>query len=147
MAGNGSNGKIRFTPEGGYAIKVINDTGANSVKGTIMEASKAVDEAVILAGIDDPDPMGIMYSDGIADGEEVWVVVSGIAEVLYSTAVTRGTFARVPETGDASATAGYAIAEALPAPPFATNKHFQELGHPLESIGAPGLAKTIIHFN
>ena len=144
---NTNSALIRFTPEGGLAVKMINKTGSASVKGNIVEVGKAVDESVILAGIDDPDPFGIMYDTGIVDGELVWVVVSGIAQVLYSTAVTRGTFARVPVTADGSATAGQAIAEALPTAPFSTDKHFQEIGHPIETIGAPGLALTILHNN
>jgi hypothetical protein len=148
MIGNGGsgNGKIMLTPEGGLAVQVVNNTGASSVKGTIVEASKSVDNAVALAAVDDVDPFGIVYSDAVDDGENIWVVISGIAEVLYSTTVTRGTFARVPIAADGGQ-AGYAIAEALPVPPLATNKHFQEIGHPLESIGAPGLAKTVLHFN
>jgi hypothetical protein len=136
-----------LTPDGGIAIRMINKTGAASVKGSVLGAEGTTDRAVKLAAIDSPDPMGIMYSSNVPDGGEVLVVVSGIAKVLYSTSVTRATFARVPETADGSATAGQAIAEALPVPPFATNKHFQEIGHPIESIGSPGLALTALHFN
>ena len=48
-------------------------------------------------------PIGVVYTDGIADGSECWVVVAGIAEVLlvdtvattrsyvaYSSATTAG---------------------------------------------------------
>ncbi|UCF45674.1 MAG: hypothetical protein JSU89_00425, partial [Myxococcales bacterium] len=34
------------TPEGGFACKYVNDTGADSVKGTVVEVSTAVDNAV-----------------------------------------------------------------------------------------------------
>ncbi len=144
---NTNSAFMRFTIEGGLAIKLINKTGAVSIKGTIMEAEGTTDRGCELSGIDDPDPMGIMYDAGIADGDEVWVVVSGIAQVLYSTAVTRATFSRVPVAADGTATIGRAVNEALPTPPFATDKHFLEIGHPIESIGAAGLALTILHFN
>jgi hypothetical protein len=139
-------GKAFFTDEGGLAVAILNGSGAASVKGKIVEADSSVDNSIELAGVDDVDPCGIMYNSGVPDGSLMWIVVAGIADVLYGTAVTRGTFARVPVAAD-SVAAGLAVAEALPTPPFATDKHFQEIGHPIESIGAPGLAKTILHFN
>ena len=42
---------------------------------------------------------------------------------------------------------GQALSEALAAPPFATDKHFYEIGHVLESRVGAGLAKCILHFN
>lgn len=138
---------LKFTPEGGLAIKVINDTGAASIKGMIVHASLSVDNAVSIIPIDNPDPCGIIYDNGIPNGEYIWIVIQGKAEVLYSTTVTRGTFSRVPQSLDAAPVAGQAINEALPVPPFSSDKHFQEIGHPIESRGTPGLAMTIIHFN
>lgn len=138
---------IKFTPEGGLAVKVINDTGAASVKGMIVKASNTIDNAVSIIPIDNPDPIGIIYDDGIPNGEYIWIVIQGKVQVLYSTAVTRGTFSRASQSLDAAPVAGQAINEALPAPPLSTNKHFQEIGHPIESRGTPGLAMTILHFN
>jgi len=146
-AWNTKSENLMFTQEGGLAIRMINKTGAASIKGSVVELEGTTDKGVELSGIGSPDPIGIIYDSGIADGDFVWVVVSGFAEVLYSTAVTRGTFARVPDSGDTSGTAGQAIAEPLPSPPFASDKHFQEIGHPAESIGSPGLALTVLHFN
>lgn len=137
---------ILLTPEGGLAVRIINKTGATSVKGNVLELEGSTDLGVELAGINDPDPCGIMYTAGVPDGGYCYMVVSGIAEVLYGTTVTRATFSRTPVTAD-SVAAGLAVAEALPTPPFSTDKHFMEIGHPLESIGAPGLAKTVLHFN
>ena len=150
--GNGAPGwntnsvKCKFTSEGGYAILVTNGTGAPSIKGTVVHVS-TTPGAVDKIPIDNPDPVGVMYDDGIPHGESVWVVIAGMAQVLYSTAVTSGTFARCPQTADPTATAGQAISESLPAPPFATDKHFLEIGHPIETIVSPGLALTILHFN
>lgn len=139
-------GDAQLTKEGGYAIRVINDTGETSVKGKVVEADASQDFAVELAAGGDIDPFGIIYTAGIPVGGSMLIVVSGIAEVLYATTVTRGTFSRVPTAGEGFA-AGLVLNEALPTPPFSTDKHFQEIGHPIESIGAPGLAKTVLHFN
>lgn len=136
----------RQTPEGGYAIRLINKTGGASIKGYIVKADDTIDNAVEHIPADNPDLLGIMYDNGIADGEYVWIVIGGIADVYYSGSVTRGTFSRAAVTADGVA-AGVAINEALPVPPFATDKHFQELGHPIESRVGAGLAKTIVHFN
>lgn len=139
-------GAIKFTKEGGLAVLLINKTGGASVKGYIVEASSGTDNGVQYVSGDDIDPFGIIHNAGVPDGELVWVVVSGIAEVFYAMAVTRAAFSRVPTIGEAI-TNGQAINEALPTPPFSTDKHFQEIGHPIQSRGDAGLAKTVLHFN
>jgi len=138
---------IKFTPEGGIATRVINDTGAPSIKGTIVHASPNIDNAVSLVPIDNPDPCGIVYDNGIPNGEYMWIVQHGKAQVLYSTPVTCGTFSRCPLSADGAGIAGQAINEALPTPPFATNKHFLEIGHSTESRATPGLALIFLHWN
>lgn len=143
---NTNSANRRFTPEGGSAIRVINDTGAPSIKGYIVQASASVDNAVEYTSDDDIDAIGIIYEGGILDGELMWVVTDGKVDVYYGTAVTRATFSRVPVVAD-SLSPGQAVNEALPVPPFATDKHFQEIGHPLESRGTPGLALSNVHFN
>lgn len=140
------NANIFNTPEGGYAVRMVNDTGGVSEKGNVIEPSATVDKGASLITDGDVDPVGAVYNSGVPIGGYIWVVVSGIAEVKYGTAVTRATFARAPIVTDGVG-AGLAVAEPLPTPPFATDKHFQEIGHPIESIGSPGLAKTILHFN
>ncbi len=135
-----------ITPEGGIAIRVINKTGAPSIKGYIVKADDNVDNGVEYIPADSPDPIGIVYSAGIPDGGYMWVVIAGITDVYYSGNVTRGTFSRAAVTAD-GVSAGVAINEALPVPPFTTDKHFQEIGHPIESRVGAGLAKTVVHFN
>jgi len=136
---------VKLTPEGGIAVSMINDTGGLTIKGYIVEPSVSTDNAVKYTTDDDLDPIGIIYEAGVAIGEPVWVVVAGVADVFYGTAVTRATFSRVPVVADGVAS-GQAVNEALPSPPFATDKHFREIGHPLETK-ASGLAKTVLHFN
>ncbi|MEI6207291.1 MAG: hypothetical protein WCP20_10945 [Desulfuromonadales bacterium] len=139
--------KHKITPEGGVAVRLTNKTGATSVKGTIVTVSSTTNNAVAKITVDIPTPIGAIYEDGIADGSEVWVVVSGIADVYFIGSTTRGMLARGFVTGDAGYVSGEALAENAPTSPFATDKHFYEIGHILESRTGAGLAKIIMHFN
>lgn len=131
---------------GGVLVRVLNDTGAPTVKGKIVDTSRDVDNAIRLTQVDVPDTIGVMFEDGVAQGAYTWIVIAGLAEVYYAGSVTRGWLARSALTSDGVA-AGIAIGEAVPTAPFATDKHFCEIGHILESRTGAGLAKTIIHFN
>ncbi len=144
---NFATSTVKLTPEGGIATLMVNDTGGASIKGYLLQPSSTVDNGVTYTNNDDVDPIGVIYEDGVPNGENVWVVIAGIADVFYGVAVTRATFSRVPVAADGIAVAGQAINEALPIPPLATDKHFQEIGHPIESRGTPGLARTVLHFN
>jgi hypothetical protein len=146
MIGTGG-GPVEMTSEGGLAVWMINKTGAASFKGAVVEADSGVDNAVNLLDIDEPDPIGIVYDDGIADGDWVRVVFSGRAEVFYVGSTTRHYFGRNCVAADVGAAAGKAIAEPVPVPPFSTDKHFMEIGHLLESRVGAGLALTMLHFN
>lgn len=139
-------GSAKLTPEGGLAILKINKTGGPTIKGYIAEAEGTTDDGIQYAAGGDVDPMGVFYEEGVPDGALTWIVVSGVAEVYYAMAVTRATFSRVSTTLEALPD-GQAVNEALPVPPFATDKHFQEIGHPIESRGSAGLARTVLHFN
>jgi hypothetical protein len=134
------------TPEGGVFVRMINKTGANSVEGTVVRVG-SIDNSVIKAQVDIPDPIGVIYENGIADGNLVKVVISGIAKVLFIGNTAAQNLARTFITGDAGYISGYALAEAFPSPPFASDKHFCEIGHVLETRTGPGLAKVNLHFN
>lgn len=77
-----SQGDYKITPDGGFAVKCINRTGETSTKGKIVSAG-TVDDEVILAPASSPDFIGVIYTGGVAEGGEMFVVVKGIAEVLY----------------------------------------------------------------
>ena len=140
--------KVRLTAEGGIAVKMINKTGAASVKGTVVMPSDSTNNAVEKIVINEPDPIGVIYDADIADGAEVWVVVSGIADVLFIGNTTRGHLARGFITAESGTyVTGQALSEAIPTSPFATDKHFYEIGHVIESRTGAGLAKTMLHFN
>lgn len=138
--------KVRLTPEGGIAVKLVNKTGSTTVKGSVVSPTSTA-SAFTLSPVDSASPIGIVYDAGIADAAEAWVVIAGIAEVLFIGATVLGHFARVCVTGDTNAAAGKAISEAAPTSPFATDKHFQEIGHVIQARADAGLAKVVVHFN
>lgn len=150
---NGScyvNDKAMLTPDGGLAIKLTNKSGGATVKGEVVKgySASAINNAVDKIVVDVPNPIGVFYESGVADGAEAWVVVSGIADVYFVGNTTRGHMARGFLTADgASYVTGQALSEAVPTSPFDVDKHFYEIGHVLESRTGAGLAKTVLHFN
>lgn len=140
---------VKITSEGGLAILLKNMTGADSVKGYVLSvySATAVNNAVRLITQDVPDAIGAFYESGIPNGNDAWVVVSGIADVYFTGTTVRGYLARGFVAADAGFVAGQATSEAFPVAPFASDKHFYEIGHVLESRTGAGLAKTVLHFN
>lgn len=140
--------KIRFTAEGGIAIKLTNKTGRDSVKGYLVDTDHTTNNAVQLVPVNLPDCIGVFYEDGVPDGSDAWIVVSGIADVYFIGSTTNGDYARVSRNdGGELGANGKATSEAIPTSPLATDKHFQEIGHVLEARTGAGLAKTVLHFN
>lgn len=136
--------KVMITPLGGLAVKLTNETGANTEKGRLVKTDTATDDAVIYTGIDDTECIGVFYEDGTADGAEAWVVIYGPAEVAFddNVASARGDWVETSE-------AGYANSQASPA---AAPAHFQEIGHCMQTVSATGggthiLARCMLHFN
>lgn len=128
-------------------VRLTNKTGAATVKGNVVTNSDTVANAVELIIQGEPDPIGVFYESGIADGAEAWVVVAGIADVYFTGSTTLGHLARGFVAADAGYVIGQALSEAIPSSPFATDKHFYEIGHVLEARTGAGLAKCILHFN
>ncbi|GAG37369.1 unnamed protein product, partial [marine sediment metagenome] len=89
-----------------------------------------------VADADATDVIGIVYNAGVADGSDVWIVVSGIAEVLIDAGGCVHHDRLI-----SSATAGSADVSNTPA----VAVHFQEIGHAIETVVGAGLAKAIIH--
>lgn len=139
--------KIRFTAEGGIAVKLTNKTGTTTTKGYCVSAASTANSGVILTPVDAPDCIGVFYETGVASDADAWVVVAGIADVYFWTDTVRGYFVRTGVTTDTGEVAGQAIAEAVPTSPLATDKHFMEIGHCLETRTGAGLAKVLLHFN
>ncbi len=138
-------GHATLTLDGGFAVRLINKTGAPSVKGMVVDAG-SVDSSFSLTGTDDFDAFGVVYEDDIPDGHLCWVVVAGRVQVKLenNVAATRGNWVRTSTTaaGRADATASE--------PPGSNVSHFAELGHCLQTVpGSPGgsLCWIILHFN
>lgn len=126
--------RVLFTPEGGFAVPLINKTGAPSVKGMLVSASKTVANAFV-AQTNEYDAIGAVYDAGIADGSECRVVIYGVAEVLLEDGkpAAPGNWVHAAETDgrvDASLAqpAGAGFTEA--------SEHFKEIGHCISSVTA-----------
>ena len=138
--------RFKITKEGGYAVRLINNTGASSVKGTLVSASGSIDEGFILQA-NEFDTIGVVYENNIPDGGMCWVVIAGITEVL----IEDGTTATRSYWASASTVDGRAL---ITTPPsgigaLSTSTHFKEIGHCIESKGSGTnvLAKVVLHFN
>ncbi len=143
------NEKSGNTSIGGFAIKLTNKTGVNSVAGKLVQADTTQNDAVKLTDTDEEETFGVFLDSGIADGAEAWVVVSGIADVAMedNTTATRGNWVRSSVTE-----AGYADATNAAPPSPAAFSHFNEIGNCIETVTATGegtniLARCVLHFN
>jgi len=136
---------VKFTSDGGVAIKLTNKTGADSVKGTAVAVSGGTDNAFALPGVDAYDITAFVYESGVADGSECWVVVAGIAVALVedSTAVSR------KDLMLAGGTTSGRIEPASAVPPPTNAEHFREVGHAITGCasGTDNTVKIIIHWN
>ena len=139
-------GKSVLTPEGWVAILLKNSTGAATVKGSVVHSGSGNAEVILITdGI--PDAIGVFYDSGVADGQLALVVVCGVADVYYVGNTTAGHLARTFIGSEAGYVTGRALSEAVPTSPFASDKHFCEIGHVIESRVGAGLARTVLHFN
>ncbi len=142
VTGEVANNNIKLTTTGGYAISM--SAAETLVAGNVVHISADGRAAKIVQDV--PDPIGAVLS-GATAGQLVWVVVSGIADVLFSTSALAGNLARGFVAADTGFVAGQALSEPVPANPFLEAKHFYEIGHCLETKSASGLAKCVLHFN
>ena len=139
---------VGITELGGIAVKLVNKTGAASVKGTIVEADTTTDDAFKVADADGNHPFAIVYDDGVGDGSECWIIIYGIADVLLkdATASTHGNWVQMSDVaGRADAT----VADPPAGGVAQLDNHMEEIGHCLESKGADidVLARVCLHFN
>ena len=139
---------VGITELGGIAVKLVNKTGAASVKGTIVEADTTTDDAFKVADADGNHPMGVVYDDGVADGSECWVIIYGIADVLLKDATlsTHGNWVYPSDVaGRANATLLVPPGGGIPE----LDVHMAEVGHCIETKVADTdvLARVCLHFN
>lgn len=137
-----------LTSLGGTAVQMVNRTGAMSVKGSLVSVGD-VAGSVKLTPADVPNPIGVMLINGVPDGGDCWVVVSGIAEALLqdSTAASIGYWAKVSKSQDGRIDCTNQL------PPGGTiaalNDHSNEVGHCLDgaTAGTNVLVRVALHFN
>ena len=151
-SGYSGDDKVRFfydgnTGEYGMQILLQNDTGGSTTKGYLAHPSSSNDLAFDYMPVDEPDVLGVVAEGGIATGSMCWIWTHGLVEVYCQSSTTAGDFVRSTATGDASTSDGLATAEAVPGPPFSTDKHFQEVGHCLQGTSATGVALCVLHWN
>lgn len=131
--------KYKLTAIGGYAVKLTNKTGSNTIAGQLVITSTGTDDAFATAGASSDGVIGIVLDGGIADGSEAWVVEGGVADTLIDAGgCTHG------DRMISSATAGSADVWNTGG---AVATHFQEIGHCLETRVGAGLARVKLHFN
>ena len=133
-----SNPKGKITLIGGFACKLTNNTGSDTIAGQLVLASSQ-DDSFEIADADSQEAIGAVLDAGIPDGEEAWIVGGGIADVLIdsggSSAGDRMITSSVPGSADVWNVGG------------AVAVHFQEIGHCLETRVGAGLARCKLHFN
>lgn len=61
------------TGEYGTQIRLINKTGATTVKGYLISPSTTADVAFIYVASNQPDPNWVVYEAGVVDGSDAWV--------------------------------------------------------------------------
>lgn len=138
------------TGERGDQILMVNKTGAESVKGTLVSADNTTTNGVRVTTADIPNCIGVIAESGAAADALCWVWRDGsVAKVLLqdSTAATVGYWAKVSDTQNGRAD----ITNQLP--PGGTiqalEDHSSEIGHGEESAtaGTNVLALAKLHFN
>lgn len=131
-----------ITPEGGFFIRMLNQTGETSVRGTVVSAYGTSTKGAAKSAANEDMAVGTVYDAGIAQGSPMRVTVAGVAYVLLrdTQSATRGYVLYC------SATAGRADS-ANTAP--ATTTHFREIGHCLETVssGTNVVCLAVLHFN
>ena len=130
----------KITPEGGYAVKLTNKTGAPSVKGQIVGIKTGTDNAFDLTAVGANHCLGVVYESGIEDAAECWVVVGGIAQVLMKNDSTAGHICRIPLNTDEGKAAGYAMAAEQ-----SDTASVYKIGDVLETADAEVLCKVLLH--
>lgn len=103
LANRNASGSVWQSPIGGICQKMINGTAGASIKGEMVSVDATADNSVIATPLTTTGPIGVFYEEGIAVGDEAWVVTEGIAEVaLNDNVAIPGDYVRVPVVGDAA---------------------------------------------
>ena len=133
------------TGERGFLTKIVNGTGAASVKGALVSESTTADNQYIHQS-NEFDTIGVVAEAGIADGSATWIWKNGSrCQVLLKDgeSATRGYLMLAADTD------GRARNVDVPSSNPAVAEHFKEVGHVAESkaSGTNVLVLTDTHYN
>lgn len=138
------NGRCALTADGGLAVKMTNDMGEATSRGLIVAGTTASINNAFIRQTNEYDAIGVLYEAGIADGDETWVVVAGMAEVTLDGAHGDAGWGTWIGAGTTDGLASGSIApNGLGA--LQANTHFKELGHAVGSGSAGNQVKIILH--
>jgi len=125
------------TLEGGLTVLLYNNSGSQINKGYVVKCDATTDNAVVLCGATDINPVGVAY-ENIANGAWGRIVVAGRAEVYVDGNCLRNDWLGMDGT----------VGQATPrASPPDVNTHFREIGHALTARIGAGLVFAVVHFN
>lgn len=140
-------GLCALTPAGGFAVRMVNKTGGASVRGTLVTTGSA-ERSVVTTTANIPHAVGAIWSNGVADGGDIYVVVSGVAEVLFEDgqAPTVGYWCGISASVGGRAQARASLPDNSGA---GVDLHNGEVGHILQTIQAGTNVKALVmlHFN
>ena len=133
------------TGERGFLTKIVNGTGATSVKGALVSQSTTADHEYIHQA-NEFDTIGVVAEAGVAAGQPVWIWKNGSrCQVLWKDgeSATRGYLMLAADTD------GRARNVAIPDSNPVVGEHFKEGGHVAESKAAGTNVLVIVdtHYN
>lgn len=136
----------KITSAGGFAVYMQNDGLSAISRGNIVEASSISANAFCISDANSSHPIGAALTD-IAQGAFGYIVVHGIADVLYEDNVASSLGYWV---GTSDSEAGVVRTQA--SPPATAADHFDEVGHSIQAVAAGGggtniLSRIVMHFN
>jgi hypothetical protein len=135
------------TDTGGFAVQLVNETGAPSIRGTLVRAG-TTNYSFTSTIANDDKTIGVVRQENVPSGQPCWVLVYGIAEVLLEngTTSTAGYWCRTSKTAS-----GRAIMNLVEPPgggSGALKNRTYGIGHCIETkpAGTNVFAKCVIRF-
>lgn len=137
--------KKYFSNYGSPLTTVINKTGSASVKGTLVAVHNSIDRAVRIP-VAPYDIVGVVYTNGIADGGEIKIITGGLAEILLVDGTASGSAHWMRASSDAYGR-GVCTTDPTGLGALTADDHFKEIGHSIQAVsaGTNKLCLTIFH--
>lgn len=138
------NGILKTTEEGGFALKILNDSVTSLFKGALVRTSTTNDYGVIIAPEGSYDICGIIYDEVIAPDENGYMVFAGNADVWFNeNGATKQHYFRMSKASDTGNTdTGKAQSDAI-----TRIDNIRILGNVWETRAGEGLARCKLCIN